>query len=61
MAEPAYRRVYQAIRDQIMDKIYDVGALLPAEPELEKAYGVSRTTIRRAVDMLVREGLLSAM
>lgn len=59
MAEPAYKRVYHAIRSQIMDKIYDVGALLPAEPELEKVYGVSRTTVRKAVDMLVREGLLS--
>ena len=59
MAEPAYMRVYNAIRSQIRDKKYDVGSILPPEPELEKEFGVSRTTIRRAVDILAREGLLS--
>lgn len=59
MSEPAYMRVYKAIRSQITEKKYDVGALLPPEPELEKEFGVSRTTVRKAVDMLVREGLLS--
>jgi len=59
MAEPAYMRVYQAIRSQIKEKKYDVGTVLPPEPELEKEFGVSRTTIRRAVDMLSREGFLS--
>ncbi|MBR2950491.1 MAG: GntR family transcriptional regulator [Lachnospiraceae bacterium] len=59
MAEPAYMRVYKSIRGQITDKTYDVGAILPPEPELEKEFGVSRTTIRKAVDMLVREGFLS--
>lgn len=59
MAEPAYRRVYNTIRSQIVDKVYDVGSLLPPEPELEKQFGVSRTTIRKAIDLLVHEGLLS--
>lgn len=59
MAEPAYMRVYHTIRNQITDKKYEVGAILPPEPELEKAFGVSRTTIRRAIEMLVREGFLS--
>ncbi len=59
MAESAYMRVYHTIRNQITDKKYDVGAILPPEPELEKAFGVSRTTIRRAIEMLVREGFLS--
>ncbi len=59
MGEPAYKRVYSSIREQITNKHYDVGAILPPEPELEKTYGVSRTTVRRAIDMLVREGFLS--
>lgn len=59
MAEPAYMRVYNSIRSQIRDKKYDVGSILPPEPELEKEFGVSRTTVRKAVDMLAREGLLS--
>ncbi|MBE6930937.1 MAG: GntR family transcriptional regulator [Ruminococcaceae bacterium] len=59
MKEPAYKRVYESIRSQIMEKKYDVGAILPPEPILEKEFGVSRTTVRRAIDLLSREGLLS--
>ncbi len=59
MKEPAYKRVYHSIRAKIMEKKYDVGAILPPEPVLEKEFGVSRTTVRRAIDLLVREGLLS--
>ena len=59
MAETAYMRVYRSIREQIAERKYDVGDILPSEPELEKEFDVSRTTVRKAVDMLVREGLLS--
>ncbi len=59
MTEPAYKRVYSSIRNQITGKKYDVGAILPPEPELEKEFSVSRTTIRRAIDLLVRDGFLS--
>lgn len=59
MAEPMYMRVYNTLRSQIMDKKYDVGCILPPEPALEKLFNVSRTTVRRAIDMLAREGLLS--
>lgn len=59
MTEPAYKRVYLQIKQQIMDKQYEVGAILPPEPELEKLHGVSRTTVRRAIDLLVRDGFLS--
>lgn len=59
MTEPAYQRVYKTIREQITGKKYDVGAILPPEPELEKEFSVSRTTVRRAIDLLVREGFLS--
>lgn len=59
MTEPAYKRVYNSIRNQITGKKYDVGAILPPEPELEKEFSVSRTTIRRAIDLLVRDGFLS--
>ncbi len=59
MAEPAYRKVYQALKDAIVQKVYKVGDVLPAEPELEKTFGFSRTTIRKAIDMLAREGYIS--
>src|SRR5579862_8004372 len=34
------------------------GARLPSERELAAAYGTSRTSIRQALDVLVREGVL---
>ena len=40
MTEPAYMHVYYALRSQISDKTYDVGALLYPEPELEKESSV---------------------
>ncbi|MBR5295327.1 MAG: GntR family transcriptional regulator, partial [Clostridia bacterium] len=59
MAQPAYMQVYTALKDAINKKIYDAGDILPPEPELEKKFGFSRTTIRKAVDMLAREGYIS--
>ena len=40
----------------LKDNTYPIGSLLPAEPELEKIYGVSRTTVRRAIAQLAEEG-----
>ncbi|HAK46850.1 MAG TPA: GntR family transcriptional regulator [Spirochaeta sp.] len=54
--QPAYIKVHNQIKDLIAGGTYAIGALLPSEPELEKQFGVSRTTIRRAVEMLARAG-----
>lgn len=59
MTEPAYRKVYRALKEKITQKVYNVGDTLPPEPELEKQFGFSRTTIRKAIDMLAREGYIS--
>lgn len=55
---PAYAKMYDVIKKEIIDGEYVVGELLPPEPELERRFNVSRTTVRRAVDLLVREGLV---
>jgi DNA-binding GntR family transcriptional regulator len=55
---PAYAKMYDAIKKEIIDGEYAVGELLPAEPELEKQFNVSRTTVRRAIELLSREGLV---
>lgn len=57
---PAYLVVYEAIKSRIMNEQYPVGSLLPPEPMLEKLFGVSRTTVRRAIDILSREGFVCA-
>ncbi|MBI9106791.1 MAG: GntR family transcriptional regulator [Spirochaetales bacterium] len=53
---PAYTKVYNHLKGMIAKGDYPLGHLLPSEPELEKQFGVSRTTIRRAVELLARAG-----
>lgn len=51
---------YHAVRDRIRDLVEDreVGDALPAERALAGDLGVSRMTLRRAIDELVRDGLV---
>ena len=46
------------LRRRIVDGDLDQGDRLMTEPELERTYGVSRPTIRQALSMLEREGLI---
>lgn len=55
---PAYVLIHDLIKKKIQDGTYPVSELLPTEPELEKIYKVSRTTIRSAMEMLQEEGLV---
>jgi GntR family transcriptional regulator len=51
---------YHSIRDEVRDLVaaLDVGDALPAERALAATLGASRMTLRRAIDELVREGLI---
>jgi len=55
---PHYLRVYEVLRRRIEDHEYPVGSFLPPEPELGKLLAVSRTTVRKAVEMLIEDGFL---
>jgi GntR family transcriptional regulator len=55
---PLYRQVEQALRAEIAER-WQPGEAIPTEAELERRFGVSRITIRRAVHELVQAGLLS--
>ncbi len=52
--------IYQQIMDILRTKIKEQEANTPilSERELEKRYNASRMTVRKAVDMLVEEGIL---
>ncbi len=52
------RRLYLLLRDRIVGGALAPGARLPSEPELSAAHGVSRVTVRRALDGLERDGLI---
>jgi GntR family transcriptional regulator len=52
------RRVYLLLRDEIARGDHPPGALLPGELRLADTHGVSRVTIRRALDALAADGLI---
>ncbi len=55
---PLIQQVETLLRDLIVVKEYQNGKLLPNELELAKVMGVSRTTLRQAINKLVFEELL---
>ncbi len=56
--ETRTRRIADALRQQIEHGGLGPGALLPSEPEISRAYGVSRQTARSALQILEQEGLV---
>jgi 5-formyltetrahydrofolate cyclo-ligase len=57
---PLYERVRLELSRMALDRPLTDTTPLPAEPRLMKQFGVSRGTLRRAIDALAREGLLNA-
>jgi GntR family transcriptional regulator len=55
---PLYRVVARALEERIARHEYKPGASLPAEPALGQEFGVSRITVRQALALLKRQGLL---
>jgi GntR family transcriptional regulator len=55
---PLYYQLQQQLRQAILDGALAPGASLPPEPDLAVSAGVSRFTVRQAVEHLVREGLV---
>jgi GntR family transcriptional regulator len=56
---PLYMQLAETIRGQIKDGLIRTGDALPSERELSDIAGISRVTVRKALDILLREGLLS--
>jgi DNA-binding transcriptional regulator YhcF (GntR family) len=57
-ADPVYRRVAADLREQIISSRLPEGTKLPIQEALARRYGVSRRTIRKALDVLSGEGLI---
>ncbi len=51
-----YHQVYLVLREQLAEGRFADG--LPAEVELVRQFGVGRVTVRRALEQLVRDGLI---
>jgi GntR family transcriptional regulator len=55
---PRYYQLASILRERISRGELQARRPIPSERQLEKDYSVSRTTIRQAIDLLVRQGFL---
>ena len=55
---PQYRKLYELLRKHILSGVYEEGSLLPSENELCAVHGMTRPTVRHALDTLVKDGLI---
>src|SRR5512136_1240763 len=55
---PRYYQLANILRESISSGKFAAHEPIPAERQLEELYSVSRTTIRQAIDLLVRQGFL---
>lgn len=55
---PLYVRLAESIRERITAGEYLPGSRIPTEMELEESFGVSRITVRKAMELLVNDGVV---
>jgi DNA-binding GntR family transcriptional regulator len=55
---PRFKQLYEIIRKQIIEGVYKPGDLLPSENHLCSQYGITRPTVRHALDTLLNEGMI---
>ncbi|NEC75721.1 winged helix-turn-helix domain-containing protein, partial [Streptomyces rochei] len=58
-ASPLYRRVAARLRGELHDGTFPPGGRLPGERRLAEHFEVSRETVRQALELLRRDGLLA--
>ncbi len=58
--EPAYLKVYEKIKKEIVEGIYEIGVKLPSKRVLSEAMGVSIITIEHAYSLLCEEGYVES-
>ena len=56
--EPLYRQLGRALKTAIDESVLKRGAVIPSERDLSAGLGLSRVTVRKAIDNLVSDGLL---
>jgi GntR family transcriptional regulator len=58
LAIPYYLQVAETIRKRIVAGAYIKGGTIPSYQELEKEFDVSNITVRKAIETLVRDGIV---
>lgn len=56
---PLYGQMYNLLRERIMTGRFAPGSLLPGEQELSRLFGVSRITVKRALNELAASGYVA--
>ena len=51
---PLYHQLAERLLEGIRSGDFPTGARLPSEPQLARAYGIGRPTVRQATEVLVR-------
>jgi len=59
--EPAYAQLANILRRQIADGAYRPGDQLPSEAQLCRQYGISPMTVRRSINLLSDQGIVSTV
>lgn len=57
--EPAYLQLANILRRQIAEGVFRPGDQLPSESQLCHRYGISPMTVRRSINLLADEGIIS--
>ncbi|MBE8848142.1 GntR family transcriptional regulator [Enterococcus durans] len=55
---PRYKEIAIALKKKIVEGDFNEGELLPDQESLAKIYNTSRVTVRKAIQLLIDEGLL---
>lgn len=55
---PKYMEIALALKEKIVDGKYTEGSILPNQEDLAKEFNTSRVTVRKAIQVLIDEGLL---
>lgn len=53
-----YHMIAEAIREKIISGTYMEGSILPKQEDLSKEFDTSRITVRKALQLLIEEGLI---
>lgn len=56
---PRYKILYELLRKQILDGFFSEGDMLPSENELCSVHGLTRPTVRHALEVLANEGFIT--
>lgn len=58
LREPVYKQIYSILCGEVESGVYDKQDKLPSEKELVERFGVERNTVRKALQILVDDGLI---